>query len=109
LFQCNIEECGQQFLTEARLNQHTLEAHTTEISISKPMENSGGNTRAALNAALASVGFTDDQVIPVKNLDGSCQWMCPYSDCELTFKTKYLMKNHLLKHYDIRPFKVISC
>lgn len=68
--------------------------------------NDDGEPRYIIDAALASVGITEDQLISVQRPDGSRHWVCPQDNCDLQFKVLHLLKSHILMHYDLRPFKV---
>lgn len=74
---------------------------TTELAIDQKKR-----ARRLVTEALASVGVTEDLVASELLPDGTRSWACPQPECELSFKTHYLLKNHILAHYDLRPFKV---
>lgn len=109
----------QEFVSENLLKQHCEIIHGQKetpkvdklsqiVSSIIPFED--GDTeepRHVIDAALASVGITEKQILSVQQPDGGRRWLCPQNDCNLLFKAPNVLKNHILMHYDLRPFKVI--
>lgn len=94
ILQCDIEGCSKEFICKDKLTNHKTETHRSN------------NTKKIVDDALSTVGVTDEQIKQATLEDASTRWLCPYSGCESNFKTKFLIKNHLLMHYNLRPFKV---